>query len=127
MGGLPPPTAATASATRGMDASPVVATGEAPEASGAAGSTDQQTAEGPKDLPEEGEQDVEGAELRPEKSARGRPRKRYLLDISHPRAGLSYQRSKGCVRFKQNVNEDPAFAARVGLTQEQVQVSRDRG
>eukprot|EP00971_Amphidinium_carterae_P205147 4071302-Amphidinium_carterae.1 len=65
MGGLPPPTAATASATRGA----------APEASGAAGSTDQPMAEGPEDLPEEGEQDVEGAELRPEKRARGRPRK----------------------------------------------------
>eukprot|EP00971_Amphidinium_carterae_P049822 982101-Amphidinium_carterae.1 len=70
---------------------------------------------------------VEGAELRPEKRARGRPRKRYLLDISHPLyfagcsacAGLSYQHSKGCLRFRQNVNEDPAFATRVGLTQEQ--------
>eukprot|EP00971_Amphidinium_carterae_P012434 244833-Amphidinium_carterae.1 len=92
-------------------------------------------AEGPVDLPEDGEPDVEGAELRPEKRARGRPRKRYLLDISHPLyfagcsacAGLSYQHSKGCLRFRQNVNEDPAFATRVGLTQEQVQVSRDRG
>eukprot|EP00971_Amphidinium_carterae_P075975 1500937-Amphidinium_carterae.1 len=83
MGGLPPPTAATASATRGMDAAsatrgtdagPVV-TGAAPEASGAAGSTDQPMADGPEDLPEEGERDVEGAELRPEKRARGRPRK----------------------------------------------------
>eukprot|EP00971_Amphidinium_carterae_P292174 5799984-Amphidinium_carterae.1 len=42
-------------------------------------------------------------------------------------AGLSYQHSKGCLRFRQYVNEDPAFAARVGLTPEQVQVSRDRG
>eukprot|EP00971_Amphidinium_carterae_P209862 4162674-Amphidinium_carterae.1 len=30
----------------------------------------------PDDIPEEGEQDVEGAEPRPEKRARGRPRKR---------------------------------------------------
>eukprot|EP00971_Amphidinium_carterae_P023494 463521-Amphidinium_carterae.1 len=53
MGGVPPPTAATASATRGMDAGPVTATGVAPEASGAVGSTDQPMAEGPEDLPEE--------------------------------------------------------------------------
>eukprot|EP00971_Amphidinium_carterae_P349698 6491164-Amphidinium_carterae.1 len=93
------------------------------------------TAETPEDLPEEGEQDVEGAQLRPEKRARGRPRKRYLLDISHPFyfagcsacAGLSYQHSKGCLRFRQNVNADPEYAARVGLTPEQVQMSRDRG
>eukprot|EP00971_Amphidinium_carterae_P292290 5802346-Amphidinium_carterae.1 len=52
MGGLPPATAAAASATRGMDAGPV-ATGVAPEASGAAGCTDQPMAEGPEDLPEE--------------------------------------------------------------------------
>eukprot|EP00971_Amphidinium_carterae_P284620 5650854-Amphidinium_carterae.1 len=69
-------------------------------------------ADGPEDLPEEGEQDVEGAELRPEKRARGRPRCSAC-------AGLSYQHSKGCLRFRQNVNEDPAFAARVGLTPEQ--------
>eukprot|EP00971_Amphidinium_carterae_P161081 3194157-Amphidinium_carterae.1 len=31
------------------------------------------------------------------------------------------------LRFRQNVNEDPTFTARVGLTPEQVQVSRDRG
>eukprot|EP00971_Amphidinium_carterae_P007033 139166-Amphidinium_carterae.1 len=41
--------------------------------------------------------------------------------------GLSYQHSKRCLRFRQNVNKDPEFAARVGLTQEQVQLSRDRG
>eukprot|EP00971_Amphidinium_carterae_P299106 5942103-Amphidinium_carterae.1 len=56
-------------------------------------------AEKPEDLPEEGEQDVEGAELRPEKRARGRPRKRFET--------LSYQHSKGCLRFRQNVNDDP--------------------
>eukprot|EP00971_Amphidinium_carterae_P030936 608861-Amphidinium_carterae.1 len=75
MGGLPPPTAATASAargidaasaTRGTDADPAQA-GAAQEAGGAAGSTDQPMASGPEDLPEEGEQDVEGAELRPER------------------------------------------------------------
>eukprot|EP00971_Amphidinium_carterae_P009000 177561-Amphidinium_carterae.1 len=130
MGGLPPPTAATASDARGSDAASATRgtdadinpahAGAAPEAGGAAGSPDQPMASGPEDLPEEGEQEVEGAELRPEKRARGRPRKRYLLDISHPLyftgcsacAGLSYQRSKGCLRFRQNVNEDPAFAAR---------------
>eukprot|EP00971_Amphidinium_carterae_P119394 2364783-Amphidinium_carterae.1 len=76
--------------------------------------------ETPEDLPKGGEQDVEGAELRPEKRARGRPRNRYLLDISHPLyfagcsacAGLSYQHAKGCLRFRQNVHEDPEFAAR---------------
>eukprot|EP00971_Amphidinium_carterae_P346392 6487804-Amphidinium_carterae.1 len=59
----------------------------------------------------------------------------YLLDISHPLyfagcsacAWLSYQHSKGCLSLTvQTVNEDPEFAARVGLTQEQVQLSRDR-
>eukprot|EP00971_Amphidinium_carterae_P204934 4067232-Amphidinium_carterae.1 len=85
MGGLPPPTAATASATRGSDAAsatrgadadtnPAYA-GGAPDTRGAAGSAAQQMAEGPVDLPENGEPDVEGAELRPEKKARGRPRK----------------------------------------------------
>eukprot|EP00971_Amphidinium_carterae_P112266 2223791-Amphidinium_carterae.3 len=67
--------------------------------------------------------------------ARGRPRKQYLPDISHPLyfagcsacAGLSYQHWKGCLRFRQNVNADPEVATRVGLTQEQVQMSRDRG
>eukprot|EP00971_Amphidinium_carterae_P090258 1786876-Amphidinium_carterae.1 len=53
MGGLPPPTAAEASTSRGMDAGQVTAMGVAPEAGGAAGSTDQQMAEGPEDLPEE--------------------------------------------------------------------------
>eukprot|EP00971_Amphidinium_carterae_P145516 2883740-Amphidinium_carterae.1 len=52
MGGLPPPTAATESATRGMDAGPVAATGVAPDTGGAAGSADQQMAEKPEDLPE---------------------------------------------------------------------------
>eukprot|EP00971_Amphidinium_carterae_P012748 251268-Amphidinium_carterae.1 len=88
----------------GTDAGPAQA-GVAPDSGGAAGSADQPMASGPEDLPEEGEQDVEGAELRPEKRARGRPRKRYLLDISHPLyfagcsacAGLSYQHSKGCL------------------------------
>eukprot|EP00971_Amphidinium_carterae_P070923 1402612-Amphidinium_carterae.1 len=80
MGGLPPPTAAASSATRGMDEGPVTATGVAPDTSGAVGSTDQPMAEKPEDLPEGGEQDIEGAELRPEKRARGRP----LRDISHP-------------------------------------------
>eukprot|EP00971_Amphidinium_carterae_P117076 2318405-Amphidinium_carterae.1 len=61
----------------GNDAEPAQA-GVAPESGGAAGSsrsTDQPLASGPEDLPEEGEQDVEGAGLRPEKRARGRPRK----------------------------------------------------
>eukprot|EP00971_Amphidinium_carterae_P300740 5975401-Amphidinium_carterae.1 len=83
MGGLPPPTAATASATRGSDAASAglgtdaepAQAGVAPDSGGAAGSADQPMASGPEDLPEEGEQDVEGAELRPEKRARGRPRK----------------------------------------------------
>eukprot|EP00971_Amphidinium_carterae_P201082 3990341-Amphidinium_carterae.5 len=35
-------------------------------------------------------------------------------------AGLS-------LRFRQSINADPEFAARVGLTPEQVQMSRDRG
>eukprot|EP00971_Amphidinium_carterae_P287263 5702481-Amphidinium_carterae.1 len=88
----------------GTDAEPAHA-GGAPDTGGAAGSADQQMGEGPVDLPEDGEPDVEGAELRPEKRARGRPRKRYLLDISHPLyfagcsacAGLSHQHSKGCL------------------------------
>eukprot|EP00971_Amphidinium_carterae_P133066 2635002-Amphidinium_carterae.1 len=84
MGGLPPPTAATASAARGSDATSTPDGGHnstdvgprvAPETGGAASSADQPMASGPEDLPEEGEQDVEGAELRPEKRARGRPRK----------------------------------------------------
>eukprot|EP00971_Amphidinium_carterae_P317768 6316931-Amphidinium_carterae.1 len=91
------------------DAYPAQA-GVAPDSGGAAGSADQQMAYGPADLPEEGVLDVEGAELRPEKRARGRPRKRYLLDISHPLyfagcsacAGLSYQHSnpagRGCLK-----------------------------
>eukprot|EP00971_Amphidinium_carterae_P016796 331470-Amphidinium_carterae.1 len=100
MGGLPPPTAATASATRGSDAASATRgtdadndpahAGAAQEVGGAAGSTDQPMASGPEDLPEEGEQDVEGAELRPEKRARGRPRCSAC-------AGLSYQHSKGCL------------------------------
>eukprot|EP00971_Amphidinium_carterae_P351542 6492157-Amphidinium_carterae.8 len=60
-------------------------------------------AETPEDLPEEGEQDFEGAELRPDKRARGRLRKSAC-------AGLSYQHSKGCMRFRSNVNADPEFA-----------------
>eukprot|EP00971_Amphidinium_carterae_P252051 5004403-Amphidinium_carterae.1 len=88
----------------GTDAVPAHAEGS-PDTGGAAGLADQPMAEGPADLPEEGEPDVEGAELRPETRARGRPRKRYLLDISHPLyfagcsacAGLSYQHSKGCL------------------------------
>eukprot|EP00971_Amphidinium_carterae_P298041 5922227-Amphidinium_carterae.1 len=62
MGGLPPPTAATASATRGSDAtltpqgehsSADAGPGVAPDISGAAGSADQPMASGPEDLPEE--------------------------------------------------------------------------
>eukprot|EP00971_Amphidinium_carterae_P065633 1300395-Amphidinium_carterae.1 len=85
MGGLPPPTAATASATRGSDAASAemgidasrnpAHAGETEDTGGAVGSADQQMAEGPVDVPEDGEPDVEGAELRPEKRARGRPRK----------------------------------------------------
>eukprot|EP00971_Amphidinium_carterae_P236062 4685016-Amphidinium_carterae.3 len=54
-----------------------------------------------KPSPEEGEQDIEGAQLRPEKRARG----------CSACAGLSYQHSKGCMRFQQYVNSDPEFAA----------------
>eukprot|EP00971_Amphidinium_carterae_P079274 1568550-Amphidinium_carterae.3 len=66
-----------------------------------------------------GEQDVEGAQPRPEKRARGRPRKRLLLDISHPLyfagcsacSGLSYQHSKGCMRLTSAVGtRERAFA-----------------
>eukprot|EP00971_Amphidinium_carterae_P062074 1228842-Amphidinium_carterae.1 len=69
MGGLPPPTAATASAARGSDAASAgtgidasrnpAQAGVAPDNGGAAGSADQPMASGPEDLPEEGEQDVE--------------------------------------------------------------------
>eukprot|EP00971_Amphidinium_carterae_P054612 1075965-Amphidinium_carterae.1 len=72
MGGLSPPTAAASSTMRGMDEGPVTATGAAPDTSGGVGSTDQPMAEKPEGLPEEGEQDIEGAELRPEKRARGK-------------------------------------------------------
>eukprot|EP00971_Amphidinium_carterae_P095020 1880067-Amphidinium_carterae.3 len=62
---------------------------------------------------------MEGALTRPEKRARGRPRKRVLLDISHQLyfagcsgcAGLAYQHSKRCLRFRQNILTDPTFAA----------------
>eukprot|EP00971_Amphidinium_carterae_P057955 1146280-Amphidinium_carterae.1 len=58
-----------------------------------------------------------------------------LLDILHQLyfaecsgcAGLAYQHSKGCLRFRQNILTDPAFAARVGVTPEQVQMARDKG
>eukprot|EP00971_Amphidinium_carterae_P102254 2024525-Amphidinium_carterae.1 len=73
MGGLPPPTAASASAARGSDAASAtrgtdadnnpVHAGAAPEASGAAGSTDQPMASGPEDLPEEGEQGVDSKKV----------------------------------------------------------------
>eukprot|EP00971_Amphidinium_carterae_P212621 4219813-Amphidinium_carterae.1 len=62
MGGLPPPTAAAASATRGSDATSTpegghssadAGRGVAPETGGAVGSTDQPMASGPEDLPEE--------------------------------------------------------------------------
>eukprot|EP00971_Amphidinium_carterae_P324475 6448485-Amphidinium_carterae.1 len=62
MGGLPPPTAATASAARGSDATSTpdgvhnstdVGPGVAPETGGAAGLADQPMASGPEDLPEE--------------------------------------------------------------------------
>eukprot|EP00971_Amphidinium_carterae_P230114 4566966-Amphidinium_carterae.1 len=62
MGGLPPPTAATASATRGSDATSTpdgvhsrtdIGLGVAPEIGGAVGSADQPMASGPEDLPEE--------------------------------------------------------------------------
>eukprot|EP00971_Amphidinium_carterae_P316640 6294117-Amphidinium_carterae.1 len=43
------------------------------------------------------------------------------------RAGLAYQHSKGCLRFRQNVVTDPAFAARAGLTQDQFQLAQNRG
>eukprot|EP00971_Amphidinium_carterae_P241347 4792200-Amphidinium_carterae.1 len=118
------------------------ATATAASSGGAEGPTDRVKkvdeslpVEVPEDVPEEGEQDVEGALTRPEKRARGRPRKRVLLDISHPLyfaacsrcAGLPYQHSKGCLRFRQNILTDPTFAARVGLTPEQVQLAQDKG
>eukprot|EP00971_Amphidinium_carterae_P320505 6370724-Amphidinium_carterae.1 len=72
-------------------------------------------AEGPVDLPEDGEPDV--GKVR--NSIRRRERGADLVRGCSACAGLSYQHSKGCLRFRQNVNEDPAFAARVGLTPEQ--------
>eukprot|EP00971_Amphidinium_carterae_P007687 152130-Amphidinium_carterae.1 len=124
----------------GMQATPATAT--AASSGGTGGSTDRVKkvdeslpVEVPEDVPEEGEQDVEGALTRPEKRARGRPRKQVLLDIPHPLyfagcsgcAGLAYQHSRGCLRFRQNILTDPTLAARVGLTQEQVQLAQDKG
>eukprot|EP00971_Amphidinium_carterae_P347250 6489147-Amphidinium_carterae.1 len=80
----------------------------------------------PEDLPEEGEQDVEGA-VTVLNSDRRNALEADRGSGCRACAGLSDQHSKGCLRFRQNVNEDPAFAARVGLTPEQVQASRDRG
>eukprot|EP00971_Amphidinium_carterae_P282074 5599248-Amphidinium_carterae.1 len=61
MGGLPPPTAATASGTRGSDAASAgmgtgadpAQAGVAPDSGGAVGSADQPMASGPDALPEE--------------------------------------------------------------------------
>eukprot|EP00971_Amphidinium_carterae_P015491 305863-Amphidinium_carterae.1 len=61
MGGLPPPTAATASATRGSDAPSAgmgtdagpAQVGVAPDSVGPVGSTDEPMAHTPEDLPEE--------------------------------------------------------------------------
>eukprot|EP00971_Amphidinium_carterae_P107629 2131263-Amphidinium_carterae.1 len=116
----------------GTQATPATATAES--SGGAEGSTyrvkkvdKSLPVEVPEDVPEEGEQDVEGALTRPEKRARRRPRKRVLLDISHPLyfAGCSaYQHLKGCLRLRQNIL---TFAARVGMTPEQVQLAQDKG
>eukprot|EP00971_Amphidinium_carterae_P155750 3088488-Amphidinium_carterae.1 len=59
--------------------------------------------------------------LRVLNSDRRREREADLENGCSACAGLSYQHSKGCLRFRQNVNEDPAFAP------EQVQASRYRG
>eukprot|EP00971_Amphidinium_carterae_P295578 5870407-Amphidinium_carterae.2 len=99
---------------RGLQAVAGATTATAASSGGAGGSTDRVKkvdeslpVEVPDDVPEEGEPDVEGALPRPEKRAWGRPRKQ----TEH------FDRSSFCTEF----------AARVGLTQEQVQMAQDKG
>eukprot|EP00971_Amphidinium_carterae_P334143 6469236-Amphidinium_carterae.2 len=124
MGGLPPAAATATAKTGTAEETPGVA--PAPDTGGVEGSTDRQRplAETPEDLPEEGEQ---------ESAARcgrcaAQTGEESIYWTSHDLTPIILRKhSKGCLRFRQSVNADPEFAARVGLTPEQVQMSRDRG